>query len=68
MYSDRPFILSLYLIIINNYKIIIVPNDCLNPAYLIVVAQAKPQPKYQIQIVLPSSLTPICGPKCACLI
>ena len=54
--------------IINYYKIMILPNDSLNPAHLIVVAQAKPQPKDQIRVVLPFRPTPICRPKCVYLI
>ena len=38
---ERPLILGLYLIIVKNYKTIIVPNNSLNPAHPIAVAQAK---------------------------
>ena len=34
-----------------------IPNDSLNPAHPIVVAQAKTQPKDQIRVVLPFKLT-----------
>ena len=33
---------------VNKYELVIIPNDSLNPEYLIVVAQAKLQPKNQI--------------------
>ena len=46
--DERPLFPGLYLIIVNNYKTIIVPNNSLNPAYPIAVAQAKPQPKDQM--------------------
>ena len=46
--DEKPLFLDLCLIIVNNYKTIIMPNDSLNPAHLIVVAQAKPQPKDQM--------------------
>ena len=46
--DKRPLIPGFYLIIVNNYKTIIIPNDNSNPAYPIVAAQAKPQPKDQI--------------------
>ena len=65
---ERPFIPGLYLIIVNNYKGIIVLNDILNPAHPIVVAQAKPQPKNLMRFFLPFKLTTIWRPKCACLI
>ena len=44
-YSEKPLILGLFLVIVNNYKNIFIPNDSLNPAPLVVIAQAKPQPK-----------------------
>ena len=56
MVSERLLIPGLYLTIVNNYKIIIVPNDSLNPAHLIVIAQAKPQPKDQLQVTMPFRL------------
>ena len=46
--DEKPLFPGLYLIIVNNYKRIIVLNDSLNPAQPIVVAQAKPQPKDQM--------------------
>ena len=46
--DERPLIPSLHLITVNNYKTIIEANDSLNPAYPIVVAQAKPQLKVQM--------------------
>ena len=64
---EKPLFPGLYLIIVNNYKTIIVPNNSLNPAHPIAVAQAKPQPKDQMRVVLPFKLTAICRPKCACL-
>ena len=64
----RPLNLGLYLIIVNNYKTMILPNNSSNLAHPIVVAQVKPQPKDQMQVVLPSSPTPICRPKYACFI
>ena len=66
--NERPLISGLYLIIVKNYKIIIIPNDSLNPVYPITVAQMKPQPKYQMRVVLPFKITAIYGPKHACLI
>ena len=45
-----------------------IPNDSLNPAHPIVVAQVKPQPKDQMQVIVPFKLTTICRPKHACLI
>ena len=62
--NERPLIHSLFLITGNNYKTIIIPNDNLNLAHPIAVAQAKPEPKDQLRVVLPSSLTSICMPKC----
>ena len=53
--------------IVNNYKRIIIPNDSLNPAYPIVVAQAKLQPKNKMNVVLPFKLNAICGHKRICL-
>ena len=44
----RPLFPGLYLIIVNNYKSIIVPNYSLNPAHPITVVQAEPQPKDQM--------------------
>ena len=41
--------------IVDNYKRIIVPNDSLNPTHLIVVSQAKPQPKDQMRVVPPQA-------------
>ena len=43
--NERALVPGLHLIIVNNYKTIIIPNGSLNPANYIVVAQAKPQPK-----------------------
>ena len=45
---ERPLTPGLYLIIVNNYKTIIIPNDSSDPAHPILVAQAKPQPKEQM--------------------
>ena len=50
------------MIIVKNYKTIIVPNNSLNPAHPIAVAQAKPQPKDQMRVVIPFKLTAICRP------
>ena len=47
--------------IANNYKRMIIPNDSLNPEHPIVVAQAKPQLKDLMQIVIPLGLTHIYG-------
>ena len=63
---ERPLFPGLYLIIVNNNKTIIVPNNSLNPKHPIAVAQVKPQPKDQIR-VLPFKLTAICRPNCTCL-
>ena len=38
----EPLFPSLYLIIVNNYKAITVPNSSLNPEHPIAVAQVKP--------------------------
>ena len=45
------------MIIVKNYKIVIISNNSLNPAHPIAVAQAKPQPKHQMRVVLPYKLT-----------
>ena len=45
---ERPLITGIYLMIINNYKIIIVTNDSLNPTHPIVVAQVKSKPNNQM--------------------
>ena len=63
--AERPLFPGLYLVY--NYKTIAVPNNSLNPAYPIAVAQAKPQPKDQMRVVLPFKLTAICRPKRACI-
>ena len=47
-YCKRPLFLGLYLTIVYNYITIAVPNNSLNPAHPIAVAQAKPQPKDQM--------------------
>ena len=65
--NERPLIPGLDLIIVNNYKVIIILNDILSPAHPIEVAQAKARPKDQIRAILPYRLTNICRPKCACL-
>ena len=62
--NEIPLIHSLFLIIANNYKTIIIPNDNLNLAHPIALAQMKPEPKDQMRVVLPSSLTSIYTPKC----
>ena len=46
--SERPLIPGLYSVTIDNDKIVVIPNDSLNPAHSIVVAQIKPQPRDQI--------------------
>ena len=43
--DEIPLIPGLYLMIVNKYKGIIIPNDILSPEHPIVVAQAKTQPK-----------------------
>ena len=45
---ERPFLTDFYLIIVKNYKTIIIPNNSRNPAHPIAVAQAKLQPKEQM--------------------
>ena len=50
----RYLIAGLYLMIVNNYKGITIPNDSLNLAHPIVVAQAKPQVKDQSKFLYPS--------------
>ena len=65
--SERPLIPGLYLLIVNDYKTMVMPNDSLNLAHPIVVAQAKLQPKDQIRAILPFRLTAICRPRCAYL-
>ena len=42
---ERPLIPGLCLMTVNNYKIIIIPNDSLNLAYPVVIAYAELQPK-----------------------
>ena len=64
---ERPFFPGLYLIIVNSYKAIIIPNHSLNPAHSIAVGQAKLQLKDQMRVVLPFKLTTICRPKRSCL-
>ena len=64
---ERPLFPGLYLIIIYNYKTIIVSNNSLNSAHPIAVAQVKPQPKDQMRVVLTFKLTAICRPKHACI-
>ena len=64
---ERPLFPGLYLTIVYNYKTIAVPNSSLNPAHPIAIAQAKPQPKDQMRVVLTFKLTVICRPKRACL-
>ena len=49
----RPLFPGLFLITVNSYKTRIVPNNNLNPAHPITVAQAKPQPKDQMWVLLP---------------
>ena len=46
--DERSFIPDLYLMIVNNYRIIIILNDTFNPANPIVIEQAKTQPKNQM--------------------
>ena len=47
------------MIIVNNYKTTIVPNNSLNPVHPIAVAQAKPQLKDLMLVALPFKLTTI---------
>ena len=42
------YFFGLYLIILNNFKRIMIPSDSLNPIHPIAVVQAKPQPKDQM--------------------
>ena len=65
--DKRPLFPGHFLRIVNNYKAIIVLNHSLNPAHPIVVAQAKPQPKDQMRVVLPFKLTAICRSKRTCI-
>ena len=65
--DERPLFPGFYLTIVFNYKTIAVPDSSLNPAHPIAVAQAKPQPKDQMRVVLPFKLTAICRPKRACI-
>ena len=60
--DEKSLIPGLYLIIVNNFKTIIILNGSLNPAHPIVVAQAKPQPKDQIRVVLLSGQLLYVGP------
>ena len=53
--------------IVNYYKTTILPNNSLNPAHPIVIAQVKLQLNYQIQVALPFRLAHICRPKFTCL-
>ena len=48
IHSKKPLIPSLYSIIVNNYKIVIIPNDSLNPAHPVVIEQVELQLKYQM--------------------
>ena len=68
MLIEKPLIPGLYLMIVNNYKIITIPSDSLNQVHLVVIVPAKFQPKDQMQVALPFRLTQICGPTYACLI
>ena len=43
--DEKPLFPGFYLIIVNNYKTVIVSNKSLNPAHPIAIAQAKLQPK-----------------------
>ena len=45
--TERPLIPGVYLIIVDNYKTVIIPNGSSDPLHPIVVAQAKLQPKDQ---------------------
>ena len=65
--DEKPLFPGFYLIIVNNYKAIIVPNHSLNPIHPIVVVQARPQPKDQMRVILPFRLTAICRPKHTCI-
>ena len=65
--DERPLFPGLYLTIVYNYKTIAVPNNSLNPAHPIAVAQAKPQPKDQMRVVLHFKLIAIWRPKYACI-
>ena len=51
--NERPLFPCLYLIIVNNYRRIMILNDSLNPTHPIVVAQVKVQPKDHMRIALP---------------
>ena len=53
--SKIPLFSGLYLILVNNYKRRTLPNDSLNPAHPIIVAQVKLQPKDQMWLFYPSS-------------
>ena len=57
---------GLCLIVVNNSKTIFIPKNSLNPAYPIVVAQAKLQLKDQMQVVLTFKLTTLYRPRCVC--
>ena len=67
IYIERPLFPGLCLIIAYNYKTIIVPNNSLKSAHPIAIAQVNPQPKDQMQVVLPFKLTAICRSKYECL-
>ena len=58
--DERPLIPGLIIIIINNYKRIIIPNDSLKQAHPIVVAQAELQPKNQMRAAIPFGLSHVC--------
>ena len=49
---EKSLIPGLYLVIVNNYKTIIIPNDSLKLAHPIVVSQAKLQLKNQMLVAL----------------
>ena len=61
--SEGPLILGLSLTIINSLKITIVLNDSVNPARSVQIAQAKSQPKDQMQVAILFRLTHIYSPQ-----
>ena len=52
--NERPLIAGLYLVIVNNCKIMIMPNDSLNPAYLVVIAKQKCNEMTKYKLLYPS--------------
>ena len=59
----RPKISGFYLMIVNNYKVTIIPNNSLSSEHPTVVAQAKIQAKGQILVAIPFRLAHMYSPQ-----